>query len=329
MTDPGGVAAPQPKSRRSKILGLVARVAIGLGLLGLAIRMNRAELQGVIDRRPDPLGFGRGLAFYLSGLTLAYVRWYMLVRASGLSFRLRDAMRLGWIGAFFNFVIPGAVFGNVVKAAFLAREKPEDRPRAIASVLVDFLCGLTGLFLLAALAGTIGRDRLPASARPLLVVVWFAASLSAIALLSAFRRRRKRREGLGSSAYRGRMAVVVAALVMGMATHFLNVLAFHTVNVALYGDRVPSLPAHLLVVPLVLFTTAVPLPFGALGVSEQASQGLFTMLNSPGGAVAMLGFRVLMLAGATIGAGAYLLNASEVRALARERGAIPVEHAGS
>ena len=70
-----------------------------------------------------------------------------------------------------------------------------------------------------------------------------------------------------------------------------------------------------LVVPLVLFTTAVPLPFGALGVSEQASKGLFGLMHYEGGAVAMLGFRVVMLAGAAIGAVVYMVNAREVREL--------------
>src|SRR5205085_9736564 len=109
------------------------------------------------------------------------------------------------------------------------------------------------------------------------------------------------------------------AIVMGTGTHSLNVLAFHAISVAMFGGAdVPSLASHFLIVPLVLFTTAVPLPFGALGVSEQASQGLFGLMNYHGGAVAMLGFRVLMLAGAMIGAVVYMLNAREVRALAEE-----------
>src|SRR5205085_2915571 len=107
-------------------------------------------------------------------------------------------------------------------------------------------------------------------------------------------------------------------VVMGMGTHALNVLAFHAVAGALYGSRVPGLAEHFLIVPLVLFTTAVPLPFGALGVSEQASRGLFGLMNYSGGAVVMLGFRLLMLAGAMIGAVVYMLNAREVRALAEE-----------
>ena len=68
-------------------------------------------------------------------------------------------------------------------------------------------------------------------------------------------------------------------------------------------------------VPLTLFTTAVPLPFGALGLSEQVSQQLFKLVNHPGGALAMMGFRVLMYGGGLVSAGVYLANLRQVRGL--------------
>lgn len=311
------------KGRRSPRLGMILRVAIGLGLLGLAIRMNRAEIQGVLRRRPDPSGFACGLAFYLSGLMLAYLRWYLLVRAIGLAFRYRDAVRLGLIGALFNFVIPGAIWGNAVRAAFLCRERPEEKPRAIASVLVDFLAGLCGLFLIAALVGTLGYDRLDPRVRRLVPLAWGLVALVLLGLASAFRPRRSKPGAGAGAAFRGRLRAVPLAVLMAVGTHTLNVLAFYSVSGALYGARVPGLAEHFLIVPLVLFTTAVPLPFGALGVSEQASAGLFGLMAYPGGAVAMLGFRLLQFAGAMFGAGVYMANASEVRRLTAGQGEGP------
>ena len=97
--------------------------------------------------------------------------------------------------------------------------------------------------------------------------------------------------------------------------HALFVLAFYLVSRTLFPTRLPSLGQHFLMVPLTLFTTAVPLPFGALGLSEQVSEQLFKLVGHPGGALAMMGFRVLMYAGGLVSACVYLANLRQVRGL--------------
>jgi hypothetical protein len=62
-------------------------------------------------------------------------------------------------------------------------------------------------------------------------------------------------------------------------------------------------------VPLVLFTVIVPLPFGALGLGEQVSDELFRMVGHPLGGLAMMGFRVVSLAVSAVSIAVYLANA--------------------
>ncbi len=62
-------------------------------------------------------------------VSLTFVRWYLLVRALGLHFRLLDAFRLGFLGYLFNFVSVGSVGGDLFKAIFIAREQPGAVPR--------------------------------------------------------------------------------------------------------------------------------------------------------------------------------------------------------
>jgi len=69
----------------------------------------------------------------------------------GVPFRLIDSLRLSFVGTFFNLVIPGAVGGDLVKAAYLARMNLP-RTQAIATLLIDRVVGLVGLFYLAAIA---------------------------------------------------------------------------------------------------------------------------------------------------------------------------------
>jgi hypothetical protein len=103
---------------------------------------------------------------------------------------------------------------------------------------------------------------------------------------------------------------------MSSFIHALNVLAFTLVDHALFPSTAPGWVEHYLMVPLALFTTAIPIPFGALGVSEQFSRGFFQMVGYANGDIAMLGFRVIMYAGGAISLLVYALYAREVRALA-------------
>ena len=118
-----------------------------------------------------------------------------------------------------------------------------------------------------------------------------------------------------SDTYRKRLGTVALCLLGSSMIHSLFVTAFYVVSRALFPDLVPGLAEHLLIVPLTLFTTAVPLPFGALGLSEQVSAQLFGMVSHPGGAIAMMGFRVLMYGGGIVSLLVYLANIRQVRAL--------------
>ena len=67
-----------------------------------------------------------------------------------------------------------------------------------------------------------------------------------------------------ASAYRSKAWLVVACLVASSCIHSLYVVAFYTVSRAILTS-IPGFAEHFVIVPLVLFTTAVPLPFGRSG----------------------------------------------------------------
>jgi hypothetical protein len=166
----------------------------------------------------------------------------------------------------------------------------------------------------------------------LIMVVWIAVALGFLALAAIFGQALTRNfpqllEGHGrlaviltelkalSEAYSRHLGVVAAGLGLSTFIHALNVTAFYVVSRTLFWSSLPSLADHFLIVPLVLFTTAVPLPFGALGLSEEISDQLFGLVAHPSGALAMMGFRVLMYAGGLVSACVYVANIRQARAL--------------
>jgi uncharacterized membrane protein YbhN (UPF0104 family) len=299
------------------------------------IYRNWAEFKKVFANPVDYRLFGLGLAIYLLALMITFFRWHRLVLAQGLDFSLKDAIRLGFIGNVFNLVIPGAVGGDVIKAAFLGRMQPEKKPQAWASMILDRILGLLGLFLLAGIAGGVGWRSASGEVRFLIVLVWGAlfAGLSALAVAFSpglYRPLNKLVAGRGKLeaivqklesiglAYRERIGLVLAMLVVATFVHSLFVLAFYSASLALFGEDLPTLAQHYLMVPLVLFTTAVPIPFGAIGVVEGVSDRLFAMVHHKDGAIAMIAFRVLMYGSGIISACVWLANLRQVQTLRKE-----------
>ena len=108
----------------------------------------------VLNRQPihgDCLALAATLC--LAAILLTFVRWYYLVRAQGLPFTMTNALRLGMVAFYFNIFLPGAVGGDIIKAAFIARGQSR-RTVAVATVILDRVIALWGLFWFVALLGT-------------------------------------------------------------------------------------------------------------------------------------------------------------------------------
>jgi len=322
------------KPKKNPVRSLVVNallVGVAFGLLGYTVWQNRAQIRGVFQRPLDFRLFAAAFACYMGGITVSFARWYALVRVIDRRFTLGQAFLLGFIGNVFNLVIPGAVGGDFIKAAYLVR-MDVNRTQAVASMVIDRIVGLLGLFILAGLAGAFAWPMAPPQVRLLIAIVWGAVAAGFLVLTLIFTQALTRafprlaqghspRAGVlselkvMSSTYRSRLDVVAAALASSVLVHLLMTTAFYIVSRALFPTGVPGFGPHLLMVPLTLFTTAVPIPFGALGVTEQVGKQLFKMVNHPGGDLAMLGFRVLMYAGGLVSACVYVANLNQVRSL--------------
>lgn len=320
---------------RSSWKGPALNTALSLlafALLGWTVWSNRAKLAEVRSRNPDVRLFVAGLALYLVALLVTFLRWHRLVRALGLPFRVRDAVRLGFIGNVFNLVIPGAVGGDVIKAAFLCREQ-ERKTQAVASMVIDRLLGLLGLFVLAGAVGAFAWSGANPMVRNLITFAWAMVGGGVVGLAVLFTpalygpmmrlvRGRGKLETLASeliamaASYRDRLGEIAMALGMAVIGHAMYVTCFFLACRAMFGGEAPTLLQHFLVVPLVLFSTAIPMPFGALGVSEQVSRSLFlNLVGFASGDLAMLGYRAIMYGAGLMSVLVYLANMRQVRTL--------------
>lgn len=239
------------------------------------------------------------------GDMLTFVRWYVLVRAQGLPFTLYNAFRLGLIGLFFNAFLPGAIGGDIIKAAFIAREQSR-RTVAVATVLIDRALALWALVWLVAIvgAGFWAAGLLQVQGEQALKrIVLGAAGIVGVSLLGwlllgllpphraeRFAGRLERLPKVGGSAaefwravwmYRCRQKSVLAAMGIALIAHVGFVLTFFfSAQVLLApGQEVPGLPAHFLIVPIGMVIQAVPLFPGGAGIGEAGFGGLYQLLG--------------------------------------------------
>ncbi len=306
-----------------------------VALLALVLWQNRDTIREVLGQRLDLRLFVLGFLTAQISLLITFVRWSILVRVIEPRFTFRASMLLGFIGYVFNLVIPGAVGGDLVKAAYLARMHIK-KTQAISSMVIDRIVGLIGLFILAAIGGVLCWGSGTPRVRGTIVAAWIGLALGLLVLAAIFGQWRSRfwpvvpgsdRPRLStigaelrtmSTAYRRRFDVVLAALGLSVISHGLNVLVFFTISMMLFPKRMTAtLAQHFLMVPLTLITMAIPLPLGALGLTEEVGDQLFKLVGHPSGGLAMIGLRVLGFGCGLVGACVYLANLNEVRALTK------------
>ena len=142
--------------KKSIWLGL-AKYAVGLALLACVVYSNwdrppGAGLKVALSRPVQWLPLIAAGVLFATAALLTFYRWWILVRALGMEFRLGNAPRLGLVGFFFNTLLPGGVGGDIVKAVGIAREQTR-RALAVSTVLFDRAVGLWALVWLVALSG--------------------------------------------------------------------------------------------------------------------------------------------------------------------------------
>ncbi|RMH03178.1 MAG: UPF0104 family protein [Planctomycetota bacterium] len=96
----------------------------------------------------DPGLYALGVGFWALLLLIVAWRWTLLLAAAGVPAGYGRAMRLCFIGYFFNNVLPGLTGGDLVRAVLVTRGLEERRARAAISVFVDRIVGLFGLLAL-------------------------------------------------------------------------------------------------------------------------------------------------------------------------------------
>ncbi|MDA1261202.1 MAG: lysylphosphatidylglycerol synthase transmembrane domain-containing protein, partial [Planctomycetota bacterium] len=229
-----------------------------------------------------------GIAAWGLLLVLSGWRWRRLLIAAEVPCSLGRAMRLTFVGNFFNNVMFGATGGDVVRAVMVTRGLQQNRWRAALSVVVDRLIGLYVLLLIAAAVLTLAWRNGDFERVPSLHKVWLlalvllsVATLGSGIYLSARGRRWFRVDAMlarmpargtiqkvdgALTLYRQNTGTVFGALLLSIPLQAAGILSFYSFARAL-GAELDFFDTAV-IFPVVQTVSALPLAPAGWGVGE-------------------------------------------------------------
>lgn len=215
------------------------------------------------------------------------VRWRMLLCIVDIRIRPWEAIRLTFLGQFFNTIVPGTVGGDVVKAWYVAKHTPH-KAAVLVSIFVDRVMGLAELtFMAGAMLGVVwigGLGALDVLRIPAILVGVMAVLVAGVLLFVLSGRFRRifhlqklyRRlpiahhlEAAGDAArlYRKRIGSLGIAFVMTIVAHIAWIGSLALLGISL------SLPtpwySYFVFIPLIYIIGSVPVTPGGVGLIEK------------------------------------------------------------
>ena len=129
-------------------LSLIARIAVATVAILWVLRGQDWHTLAAVFQNLSPWYFGLSLVIYAAAQVIIAVRWWLLLRAQSIHIDVLAAVRLFFLGLFYNNVMLGAVGGDLLKAWYVTKHTNK-RLEGVLSVFVDRGIGLAGTLLIA------------------------------------------------------------------------------------------------------------------------------------------------------------------------------------
>jgi len=312
--------AAAKSARVSPWLSGLAKAAVAAVLITWMVKTGRLDVRSLAGAfRHKGLLLGAAALCY-GQIFVTGIRWHLLLASQGVRLKFKDTLALNMIGTLFNTVIPGAVGGDVMKGYYLSRRAPGRRTQALTTLLIDRVVGLLALLLVSILAASWNSDLVRHSHGIQVLLTIAAVGLAAgvggfvvalvfgnrlLSIIEPLTERFRPIEIfhkilLAIIQYQHHTGVLALSVLISLFNHVLGITMFYLCAQALTGGRVDmDISQFVLVVPLGLVTTAIPISPAGVGVGQAAFFTLFSLLPGQSGRVgseACTLFQLIMIA---------------------------------
>ncbi len=234
---------------------------------------------------------------FLVSVLVTAVRWWFLLRLQEIHISLWEAIRLTFLGNFFNMFMPSTVGGDAFKAYYIAKHTPRVGA-VLVSIFVDRILGMTELTLLAGVslavvlaAGLVQFANVKEAAITVGIVVCVVIGGLTFLLSARFRNMLRLEKiyqrlpiahhfaaaGDAARLYRQRLGALGKAVAITFGAHVLFVGSIGLIGVSLGLDC--PFYNYFVYIPLIYIIGAIPLSVGGAGWVEGLYLFYFGSLN--------------------------------------------------
>jgi glycosyltransferase 2 family protein len=132
---------------RKHLAVTLLKLFVSVGLFAFLIqKLDGSELRKSLSSA-DPVVFGFACLVFALITIIQSWRWHLIAKVLQLQFGLRSAVRIGFIGAFFNQILPSSVGGDAVRVYEL-RKCGVPLGKAFNSIAIDRIAALLSMVAL-------------------------------------------------------------------------------------------------------------------------------------------------------------------------------------
>ena len=143
---------PKTKAEKSKYVFLFLRIAVvAVGVIWAIVWVSRGQRWSnlaSIFRRMNLGVFVVTLSIFVICQVMVGFRWWLLLRTQSIFIDFWAAIRLNFLGWFYNNFMPGSVGGDLLRAWYVTKHTPK-KFEAVLSVFVDRFIGLLSALIIA------------------------------------------------------------------------------------------------------------------------------------------------------------------------------------
>jgi len=277
-----GTPAPE-QTRRGRAATFVKAAVSAALLFFLVRRVNRDEL-GAMLRQTDPRWVLLSVTVGVMTIAISSWKWRILLRAKGKPVPFGQLFNLYFTGLFINNFFPSTIGGDIFRGYEVGRDV-DDRALAMASVFMERFTGMTALTAIALVAFVSNlsgfRDPRFALALGAGLLVYISVTLAVLLPGPLAWGLRRFPDGLSGRLigklirvqsavhdYTGLTRAIVTALALSLLFH-LTAMVYIYVSSRAFGVALPA-RTLLVIVPVIMFISSLPITIGGLGLIEWA-----------------------------------------------------------